>query len=65
MSNASCKRLPHLGALRSCPSAVNRGVAIENVPADYLRRSYREWAPASRDARYTPERELQRRSMAP
>ncbi len=50
--------------LAELPFGRHRGVAIENVPADYLRSLYRESASASRDARYTAERELQRRSMA-
>jgi exodeoxyribonuclease X len=50
-----------LGAL---PFGRHRGVSIERVPADYLLWLYRESSSASRDARYTAERELQRRAIA-
>jgi len=42
----------------------HRGVAIESVPADYLRWMYRESLSASRDARHTAEHELRRRAIA-
>jgi DNA polymerase III alpha subunit (gram-positive type) len=42
----------------------HRGIAIEGVPADYLRWLYRESLSASRDARYTAQRELERRAIA-
>jgi DNA polymerase III alpha subunit (gram-positive type) len=50
-----------LGAL---PFGRHRGVSIERVPADYLLWLHRESSSASRDARYTAERELQRRTIA-
>jgi exodeoxyribonuclease X len=50
--------------LRTLTFGRHRGVAIESVPADYLRWLYRESLCASRDARHTAERELQRRAIA-
>jgi DNA polymerase III epsilon subunit-like protein len=50
--------------LAALPFGRHRGVAIESVPADYLRWLDRESLSASRDARFTARRELERRAMA-